>query len=208
MAATGCAVRPVEERDLDALAAFEVRIARISFPDDPIVDLAAHRARLRRAMLRDGAGMLVAEDEPGGRVTGWLWVSLNRNFTTGRPYAQFRSLAVEPGFEGRGVAEHLCLRGLDYARAHGVEEVIGRVHVSNVPMRLVYRPARVHPPAPDDAAEAGVKRQGEPGFPFRSPPSAQRVGRPGGNSYGPAKPGLRAAPGSFHPFVVPAGMDD
>jgi ribosomal protein S18 acetylase RimI-like enzyme len=70
---------------------------------------------------------------------GWLWVSLNSNFTTGARYAQFRSLAVAPGAEGRGVAEELFRRGLAHARAHGVAQVVGRVHVSNVPMRLVYR---------------------------------------------------------------------
>jgi ribosomal protein S18 acetylase RimI-like enzyme len=133
------AVRRAEERDLDVLAGYEVRIAEISFPDDPIVDRAAHRARLRRAMDRDGAGMFVAVEAPADRVVGWLWVSLNTNFTTGAPYAQFRSLAVEPGTEGRGVAEDLIRRGLDHAREHGAREVVGRVHVSNVPMRLVYR---------------------------------------------------------------------
>jgi len=132
-------VRRAEERDLDVLAGFEVRIARISFPDDPVVDHAAHRARLLRAMERDGAGMFVAAAAPADRVIGWLWVSVNTNFTTGAPYAQFRSLAVEPGTEGSGVAEDLIRRGLDYAREHGTREVVGRVHVSNVPMRLLYR---------------------------------------------------------------------
>jgi ribosomal protein S18 acetylase RimI-like enzyme len=133
------AVRAAEERDLDVLAGYEARIAEISFPDDPIVDRAAHRSRLRRALDRDGAGMFVAVEAPGGRVVGWLWVSLNTNFTTGAPYAQFRSLAVESGMEGRGVAEELIRRGLDHARESGMGEVVGRVHVSNVPMRVLYR---------------------------------------------------------------------
>jgi ribosomal protein S18 acetylase RimI-like enzyme len=132
-------VRQAEERDLDAVAAFEVEIARVSFPDDAIVDPAVHRRRLTRAMERDRAGMLVAEAAPGGRVVGWLWVSLNSNFTTGAPYAQFRSLAVAPGAAGRGVADELFRRGLAYVREHGVAQVVGRVHVSNVPMRMVYR---------------------------------------------------------------------
>jgi ribosomal protein S18 acetylase RimI-like enzyme len=132
-------VRRAEERDLDVLAGFEVSIARISFPDDPVVDHAAHRARLLRAMDRDGDGMFVAAAEPACRVVGWLWVSLNTNFTTGAPYAQFRSLAVEQGMEGTGVAEELVRHGLEHAREHGMREVVGRVHVSNVPMRVVYR---------------------------------------------------------------------
>src|SRR6266487_4537830 len=43
------------------------------------------------------------------------------------------------------------------------------------------------------------KGQGEPGFPFRNPSLSATWGRPRSNSSGPAKPGLRAAPGSFHP---------
>jgi ribosomal protein S18 acetylase RimI-like enzyme len=130
-------VRRAEERDLDVVAGYEVRIARVSFPEDPIEDPDAHRRRLRKAMERDGGGMLVAEADGG--VVGWLWVSLNTNFTTGEPYAQFRSLAVEPGHEGRGVAEALIRRGLELAREGGARQVVGRVHVDNVPMRVVYR---------------------------------------------------------------------
>lgn len=130
-------VRQAGERDLDALAAFEVEIARVSFQEEAIVDPEVHRRRLARAMERDRAGMLVAE--AAGQVAGWLWISLNTNFTTGAPYAQFRSLAVAPGALGRGVAEELFRHGLAYAREHGVAQVVGKVHVSNVPMRLLYR---------------------------------------------------------------------
>jgi ribosomal protein S18 acetylase RimI-like enzyme len=132
-------VRQAEERDLDTLARFEVRIARISFPDDPIDDARVHRARLVRAMERDRQGMFVAEEPDSGRVVGWLWVSLNTNFATGSRYANFRSLAVAPGVEGRLVAETLFQHGIGYACGQGVGEVVGKVHVSNVPMRLVYR---------------------------------------------------------------------
>jgi ribosomal protein S18 acetylase RimI-like enzyme len=130
-------IRLAEEGDLDALAAFEVEIARISFADDAIVDPATHRHRLERAMSRDGSGMLVAEEE--GRVAGWLWVSINRNFTTGARYAQFRSLAVAPEDRDGDLAQLLFERGIDHAREQGAGEVIGHVHVDNAPMRLVYR---------------------------------------------------------------------
>lgn len=130
-------VRLAGEGDLDALAAFEVEIARISFPDDAITDPAAHRHRLERAMSRDGSGMLVAED--GGRVAGWLWVSINQNFTTGARYAQFRSLAVAPEDRDGDLATVLFERGIEYAREHAAGEVVGHVHIDNAPMRLVYR---------------------------------------------------------------------
>lgn len=135
--ALGGRIRQAGPADLDALAAFEVEIARISFPDDPIDDPAVQRRKLSRAMAGDPTGMLVAEDG-AGRVVGWLWVTMNRNFTTGAPYANFRSLAVHPDAVGGGVAEALLRAGLAHAREQGAGEVVGRVHVSNVPMRLVY----------------------------------------------------------------------
>jgi GNAT superfamily N-acetyltransferase len=132
-------VRPAEERDLDVLAGFEAAIAKVSFGEDAIDDPRAHRRRLGKAWARDRAGMFVVEPATDGPVVGWLWVALNTNFTTGAAYAQFRSLAVAPGAEGGGVAEALFERGLAYVREAGVAEIVGRVHVSNVPMRLVYR---------------------------------------------------------------------
>ncbi|HEY4027493.1 MAG TPA: GNAT family N-acetyltransferase [Candidatus Dormibacteraeota bacterium] len=137
-------VRQAEERDLDALARFEAQIAQNSFPDNPIVDLAAHRKRLAKAMARDAEGMLVAEDERSHQLLGWLWVSLNQNFTTGARYANFRSLALAPEAVGSPVADDLFQRGIDFARAGDAEEVVGKVNVSNVPMRLVYRKFRFH----------------------------------------------------------------
>ncbi len=131
-------IRLAEERDLDALAEFEVRIAQVSFAEDAVSDPAYHRAKLWKAMGRDRAGMLVAQRPGTGEVAGWLWVSINRNFTTRAVYANFRSLAVRQGEPG-DVAETLFRRGLEYARGCGAVEVVGQVHVDNVPMRLLYR---------------------------------------------------------------------
>src|SRR3954452_24899293 len=106
------------EEDLDAMVEFEIDIARISFPDDPITDPEVHRKKLRKALERDRDSMYLAVDE-SGKAAGWLWVSINTNFLTEDKYANFRSLAVAPGTEA-AVAELLFARGIEYAREHGV----------------------------------------------------------------------------------------
>ncbi len=124
--------------DLDALVQFEIEIARVSFPEDPVVDPQVHGKKLSKALERDHEGMFVAEADTG-RVVGWLWVALNTNFLTNEPYATFRSLATAPGEESSIIAEALFAHGMEYAHHKGVTEVTGKVHVHNVAMRLVYR---------------------------------------------------------------------
>lgn len=135
----GYKVRQAGPDDLDALVQFEINIARISFPDDPVVDPEVHRKKLSKAMERDREGMFVAEAEASGQVVGWLWVALNTNFLTGENYATFRSLAVEEGPDSAAVADLLFANGIEYAAQHGVSEITGKVHVSNVAMRVIYR---------------------------------------------------------------------
>ncbi len=132
-------VRQPVANDLDALAQFEIDIARISFPDDPVVDPDVHRKKLQKAMERDREGMFVAEDTQGGRLVGWLWVALNSNFLTGESYANFRSLATLPVPESAQIAELLFARGIHYAQEHGSANITGKVHVSNVAMRVIYK---------------------------------------------------------------------
>lgn len=132
-------LRQPNEQDIDALVRFEIDIARISFPDDPVVDPDVHRKKLQKALERDREGMFVAEDKESGKVEGWLWVALNSNFLTGEKYATFRSLATTQGENSAQVAELLFARGIDYAQQNGVTEITGKVHVSNVPMRVIYK---------------------------------------------------------------------
>src|SRR5207253_8550585 len=70
-------IRPPQPTDLDALVGFEIDIARISFPDDPVVDPEVHRKKLSKALERDREGMFVAEEVSTGEVVGWLWVLLH-----------------------------------------------------------------------------------------------------------------------------------
>ncbi|MEU3277860.1 GNAT family N-acetyltransferase [Streptomyces antibioticus] len=130
--------RQADERDLPAIGAFEAEIARVSFGEDAIDDPARWSARLGRAMEKSREGMIVAHG-PEGEPVGWCWVSVNQNAMTGDRYANFRSLAVSP-LDNRGdVAELLLTAGLEFCLTKGITEVVGRVHVGNVPMRTVYR---------------------------------------------------------------------
>src|SRR4051812_40516297 len=108
-------VRPPEDSDIEALVGFEIDIARISFPDDPVVDPEVHRKKLLKALERDREGMFVAERAQGGAVVGWLWVSLNTNFLTGDSYANFRSLATWRGdaTDSVAIAELLFANGIE-----------------------------------------------------------------------------------------------
>jgi L-amino acid N-acyltransferase YncA len=130
-------VRLAEPQDLPDLAAFEVRIAEVSFGEDAVSDFDVHHKKLAKALERDRASMFVTDGEDG-RVSGWLWLAINTNFLTGARYANFRSLAVAPGSPA-GTAEALLEHALAYARGQHVTEVVGRVHVDNLPMRTLYR---------------------------------------------------------------------
>jgi ribosomal protein S18 acetylase RimI-like enzyme len=131
-------VRAAEDSDLPRLAEFEAEIARISFAEDAIDDLAVQEKKLAKAMAKSADGMFVAgrPDEP---VSGWLWITVNINPMSGQTYANFRSLAVAPIPERTEIGEMLLTAGLDYVEQHGVTEVVGKVHASNVPMRMLYR---------------------------------------------------------------------
>ncbi|WP_327315140.1 GNAT family N-acetyltransferase [Streptomyces sp. NBC_01235] len=130
--------RQADERDLPAIGRFEAEIARVSFGEDAIDDPERWASRLGRAMEKSKEGMLVAH-RPGEEPVGWCWVSINQNAMTGDRYANFRSLAVSPVDNRGDVAELLLTAGLEFCLANGITEVVGRVHVGNVPMRTVYR---------------------------------------------------------------------
>jgi ribosomal protein S18 acetylase RimI-like enzyme len=131
--------RPPARADLPAIVDYEIEIARISFPDDAVVDPEVHGKKLLKAFERDREGMFVAEDAATGKVVGWLWVALNTNFLTGEQYATFRSLATDHGPDSAEIAEAIFAQGIEYARSRGVREITGKVHVNNVAMRVIYR---------------------------------------------------------------------
>jgi GNAT superfamily N-acetyltransferase len=130
-------VRQAQPSDLPALIAFEITIARISFPDDAITDPSTHEKRLKRALRDEPAGMFVLDT--AGSVRGWLWITINTNFLTEERYATFRSLAVDDDLHGTDAPLLLFRTALGYCRRQEVHRVTGRVHVDNAPMRVLYK---------------------------------------------------------------------
>lgn len=132
-------VRPARHSDLDAIAEFEVEIARISFPDNPIDDPAYHRKRVAAAIDGPGEGTFVAASRSSDEaVLGWVWISIKKNFLTGEAYGNLRSLAISAGSE-TPVAEALVDAAVRFAAGNDVTEVVGKVHVGNTRMRTLYR---------------------------------------------------------------------
>jgi ribosomal protein S18 acetylase RimI-like enzyme len=133
------AIREATQGDLDAIVAFEIEIARISFGDEAVLDPDVHSRRVVKALEDPGEGTFVAGAP--GEARGWLWVSARKNFLTGEEYGFLRSLAVAETHHGTALGEELLSAGVEWARARGAREVTGKVHVDNVAMRTVYRSA-------------------------------------------------------------------
>ncbi len=137
-------VRPAVERDLDAIAGFEVDIARVSFGADAITDPAFHRRRVAGALGKAGEITLVAVGSDAPEVPlGWAWMSARTNSLTGERYGNFRSLAVTgPGAADEGsprLGELLMTAILTAADEAGFTHLSGKVNAANLGMRALYR---------------------------------------------------------------------
>ncbi len=151
-------IRGAAEDDLDAIAQFEIEIARVSFSDDAIIDPALHRRRVSGSLAKPGEIMLVAvaAPEPGtgresrqqaesgtspaaGTLAGWAWMSPRTNSLTGARYGNFRSLAVADVPDRSHVGELLLAAVLQAAADAGLTQLTGKVHAGNLGMRTLYR---------------------------------------------------------------------
>lgn len=138
--AAGYQIRAAEPDDLDAIAAFEVAIARVSFGDEAITDPAFHGRRVARSLGRPGevALVAVAVARPAEPL-GWAWMSARANSLTGARYGNFRSLAVAEVPNRAMLGELLMSAVLEAAERGGFAQVTGKVHASNLGMRALYR---------------------------------------------------------------------
>ena len=136
----GFRIRPAREEDLDALAGFEIEIARVSFGDEAIEDAALHRKRVAAALGRPGEVTLVAvAARDDGPPVGWAWLSGRTNSLTGDRYGNFRSLATAD-IPGRSeVAELLMAAVMRAAGEAGYSRLTGKTHARNLGMRALYR---------------------------------------------------------------------
>jgi RimJ/RimL family protein N-acetyltransferase len=120
---------------VEAVAAYEREIAKISFPDDPITDLAFYVKKVRRLVDDRGAATFVAEDDTG--VVGWAYVSKRQNFITRESYADFHSIFVGPSQRGTGTVGKLVDAVFDYCRREKLDRVVFRTRATNEPMKAV-----------------------------------------------------------------------
>jgi L-amino acid N-acyltransferase YncA len=170
---SGYLIRPAGEADLDAIARFEIEIARISFGAEAITDPALHRKRAAAALGKPGEVTLIAVAR-GGPATplGWAWLSARTNSLTGDRYGNFRSLAVADVPDRSVLGELLLAAVLHAADQAGLHQLTGKVHARNLGMRTLYRkfgfeathitmerrpdggPALDDGPAPDDGPPA------------------------------------------------------
>jgi L-amino acid N-acyltransferase YncA len=136
----GYLIREARAEDLDAIAGFEVEIARVSFGDEAITDAGLHRRRVAGALGKPGEVTLVAVAETApGRPVGWAWLSGRTNALTGARYGNFRSLAVAD-MPGRSeIGELLLAAVLRAADEGGMRQLTGKVHAGNLGMRALYR---------------------------------------------------------------------
>ncbi len=133
-------VRAATEADLDAIAAFEVDIARVSFGDEAITDPAFHRRRVAGALGKPGEIALIAAAAAAPEAPlGWAWLSARTNSLTGERYGNFRSLAVAETAARGAIGELLMDAVLRAADEAGLTHLSGKVNAANLGMRALYR---------------------------------------------------------------------
>jgi L-amino acid N-acyltransferase YncA len=133
-------VRNAEDSDIEAIVAFEIDIAMVSFGDEAVTDPALHRRRVTGALGKPGEVTLVAvaAGEPAVAL-GWAWLSGRTNSLTGAKYGNFRSLAVADVPARPQLGELLLAEVLAAADAAGMSQLTGKVHAANLGMRALYR---------------------------------------------------------------------
>jgi RimJ/RimL family protein N-acetyltransferase len=128
-------LRPLQAKDVEAVASFERDIAKISFPDDPVTDLDFYIKKVRKLIDDRGAATFVAE--AGGEVVGWAYVSKRQNFITKESYADFHSIFVSPSQRGTATVGKLVDAVFDYCRNEKLDRVVFRTRATNEPMKAV-----------------------------------------------------------------------
>lgn len=126
------------EKDFYDIAKYEVEISKISFQDEAITDIEFHKNKLITSYKKDHSGMLVLADDTN-EVKGWLWMDKKTNFLTKEAYINFRSFYVDTSIRGMEYVDLLMEEGMNYARNCNARNIIGKVHVDNLPMRTVYK---------------------------------------------------------------------
>lgn len=131
------AIRLIEAKDLQEIAGWEREIAIISFGEEAITDIAFHLRKLEKAVQRERSGMLVWETDEC--IAGWMWMSGRMNSVTQDVYMQFRSFYIREAYRGTPGVDALFGAGMQWAVNEGCQNIVGHVHVHNLPMRALYK---------------------------------------------------------------------
>lgn len=133
-------VRDATLDDLDRIIRFEIDIAVISFDDKAIIDPSVHGRRVSAGVRSaDDLTLVVVDADAPAEPLGWAWLSVRANSLTGERYANFRSLATAEHPDRGELGELLLGEMIEKVRALGVVEIVGKVHVANLPMRTLYK---------------------------------------------------------------------
>jgi ribosomal protein S18 acetylase RimI-like enzyme len=145
-----CVSRAATEEDIPVLAIFERELARLSFPEDPILDLDYHVEKLERSMEREPEGMIVqcvsSDESPAGdEIASWLWLSTKRTLATSEAYGVLRSLYVRRHYRRHGLALSLAEYALRYFAARDIKKIMAKIHAENNAALKVLRRAGFEP---------------------------------------------------------------
>jgi GNAT superfamily N-acetyltransferase len=133
----GVILRRLRPDDVPVVARFEREIAEVSFPEDPVTDIAFYERKLRQAVGDAKSEPMVGET--GGRIVAWAWIGTRENFITHERYGELRSFYVVADFRGTGYAMKLMRACLDYCASQRLARLTGRTHATNDAMQSVYR---------------------------------------------------------------------
>ena len=113
--ATEVAIRPVEELDIEDIAAIDERLGGRYRPE-------VWEKRVFYYLRRDPEGSFVAT--AGGRVVGFMLGEVRSGeFGMEEPTGWVEVLGVDPGFQGRAVGRRLASAMLGHFRAQGAHRV-------------------------------------------------------------------------------------
>jgi len=113
--ATEVAIRPVEELDIEDIAAIDEKIGGRYRPE-------VWEKRVFYYLRRDPEGSFVAT--AGGRVVGFMLGEVRSGeFGMEEPTGWVEVLGVDPGFQGKSVGRRLAAAMLDHFRAQGAHRV-------------------------------------------------------------------------------------
>src|SRR5688572_5079374 len=113
--ATEVAIRPVDELDIEEIAAIDEGIGGRYRPE-------VWEKRIFYYLRRDPEGSFVAT--AGGRVVGFMLGEVRSGeFGMEEPTGWIEVLGVDPAFQGRAVGRRLAAAMLDHFRAQGAQRV-------------------------------------------------------------------------------------